>query len=268
MRVRCRPLLTALAWAAPMLAVAQTAAVPVPVPERIPEPERYVLRLEYREFRPTLTGEIQNGFGDDEGTLIDITSDLGIVDERTFEVRGAFQLRRGHKIRASFTRLNYDGRVDARRTFTFDDTRFERFDQVVTTLRGAYYSAAYEWDFLRGPFGYVGVLLGAKAVDADWVIVSPRPNVRETDTLRAPIPAVGAAARFYVGRVSVEGELSGLSIGDRGSVWEAETSARLHFSDRLAAQAGYRLLKIRGQDEGDLGDIRLSGFTFGLELSL
>ena len=234
----------------------------------VPGPEQYGVRVEYREFRPALTGLLQKGSGDIAGTLIDVNDDLGITDKRTFEVRGAIQFRRGHKLRLSYTRLDYQANVaEARKSFTFDDTRFERFSNVITNMKGAFYTAEYEWDFLKSPRGYVGVLLGAKAVDLDWVIVSP-PSQRETDTLRAPVPTLGAAARLYAGRLSLEGELSGLTIGERGTVVEAQTAARLHISDRLAVQVGYRLLKLKAEDGLDMGDVRLAGFLFGLELSL
>jgi hypothetical protein len=86
--------------------------------------------------------------------------------------------------------------------------------------------------------------------------------------LRSPVPSLGAAARVYAGRLSLDGELSGLSIGSRGTVVEAQASARVHISDRLAVQGGYRMIKMKAEDGLDLGDVRLSGFTFGVELSL
>jgi hypothetical protein len=236
--------------------------------EELPAAEQYRLRVEYREYRPALTGTVQKGDGDTAGTLVDLDDDLGILDERAFEVHGAIQFRPGHKLRLSFTRLDYDAEVaEARRAFTFGSTRFDRFSNVITNMKGAFYAAEYEWDFVKGPRGFLGVLLGAKAVDVDWLIVSP-PAQREADTLRAPVPSLGAAARVYAGRLSLDGELSGLSIGSRGTVVEAQTSIRLHVSDRLAVQGGYRLIKLKAEDALDLGDVRLSGFTFGLELSL
>jgi len=261
-RRRCSRTAAVIFLAVPATAVAQGTE------SLVPGPERYGVRVEYREFRPGLTGLIQKGNGDVAGTVIDVNDDLGIQDERTFEVRGAIQFRHGHKLRLSYTRLDYDASVpEARKSFTFDDTLFERFSNVITNMKGAFYTAEYEWDFLKGPRGYLGVLLGAKAVDLDWVIVSP-PSLRETDTLRAPVPTLGATARLYAGRLSLEGELSGLSIGGRGTVIEAQTAARLHVSDRLAVQGGYRLLRLKAEDGLDMGDVRLGGFLFGLELSL
>ncbi|HEY7512396.1 MAG TPA: hypothetical protein VIG50_19205 [Vicinamibacteria bacterium] len=254
---RCRAALLA-ALLAPGAAVAQEATA---------APEQYRLRVEYREYRPSLTGEVQRGDGATAGTLLDLEDDFGITDHRQFEVHGAIQIRQGHKLRVSVTRLDYRAEAEARRNFTFGSTRFERFSDVHTNVKGFYYTAEYEWDFWKGPRGYLGVLLGAKAIDIDWTVVSP-PSQRETDTTRGPVPSIGGAARLYAGRVSIDGELSGLSYGSLGTAIEAQTSVRVHLSDRLALQGGYRLLKIKGDNELDLGDARLGGFTFGLELSL
>jgi hypothetical protein len=81
-------------------------------------------------------------------------------------------------------------------------------------------------------------------------------------------PALGLATRLYTGRTSVESELVGFSLGDRGSVWEFELSARIHVSDRLAAMGGYRRISLKGADDEDDGDIKIKGWQFGLELSL
>jgi hypothetical protein len=255
--------------AAAVFLLAASASALEAADDELPAPERFRLRVEYRDFHPELTGEVQKGAGGEPGTLIDVKRDLGVSDRRTFEVRGAIQLKAGHKLRLSYTRLHYEDDVEeARRSFTFGNTRFERFSPLTTRLNGAFYTAEYEWDLVKAPRGFAGVLLGAKAVDVDWLILSSPEGKRETDTTRAPTPVVGAAARFYAGRVSLEGELSGLTIGDRGTVYEVQFSARLHVSDRLAVQGGYRMLKIKAKDGLDLGDLRLSGFQFGAELSL
>jgi hypothetical protein len=254
---RCRAALLA-ALLAPGAAVAQEATA---------APEQYRLRVEYREYRPSLTGEVQRGDGATAGTLLDLEDDFGITDHRQFEVHGAIQIRQGHKLRVSVTRLDYRAEAEARRNFTFGSTRFERFSDVHTNVKGFYYTAEYEWDFWKGPRGYLGVLLGAKAIDIDWTVVSP-PSQRETDTTRGPVPSLGVATRLYAGPLSLDGEISGLTFGDWGKALEAQTSARFHISDRLALQGGYRWIKLEGEEGLDLGEAKLSGFTFGLELSL
>jgi hypothetical protein len=254
------------------LAVMALLAVPAAATAQdgvLPNAEHYRLRVEYREYRPSLTGTFQKGNGVTAGDEIDFDEDLGFTDQRAWEVHGAIQFRPGHKLRGSYTQLDYDATVpEARRNFTVGDTRFARFSEIFTSAKGAFYTAEYEWDFLKGQHGFLGVLVGGKAIDLDWVISAPSTSQRESDTLRAPVPTVGGAARFYVGRLSLDGELSSsVGIGS-GSAFEAQTSARLHISDRLALQGGYRLIKLTGEQGLDTGDMRLSGFTFGVELSL
>jgi len=236
--------------------------------EALPPPEHFGLRLEYREYRPTFTGDIRKSTGSRVGTLVDLVDDLGIEDQRTFEVRGTIQFRLGHRLRGSYTPLEYDGDTEAGRDFKYGDTDFDRFDRVRTTIRGGYYSGMYEWDFVKGPRGYLGGLLGAKFFDIDSTLVEVEKNEREQDTTRAPIPVLGVTARVYAGRVSLEGEIAGMTIGKRGSLWEFDTSLRVHLSDRLAAQGGYRRLSLRAEESDDEGDLLFSGFTFGLEISL
>ena len=218
----------------------------------LPPAEKYGLRLQYREFRPSLTGQAQKGSGDTSGSLIDVTDDLGIADKRTFDVRGTLQFKKGWKIRGSYTPLKYSGDTEVPRTFTYGDTRYERF----------------EWDFLKGPHGFLGAVVGAKMFDVDASLVNASINAREVDTITAPVPVIGLASRLYAGRVSIEGEVAGLSAGSRGSMLEAEGSVRLHISDRLAAMGGYRHLTLDGKDGKDQVKLKLGGWQFGLEISL
>lgn len=230
--------------------------------------EKYGLRLQYREFRPALSGDVQKGFEEREGSVISVTDALGVADERTFDIRAIIQFKRGWKLRGSYTPLDYKGDTEVDSAFTYGETRFARFDHAVTSVKGAYYSADLEWDFLKGPHGFLGVVVGAKLFDVDARLVNVSINAAETDTITAPVPAIGLAGRFYAGRVSLEGEVAGLSVGSQGSLLDAEGSVRIHVSDRLAAMGGYRHLKLNGKDSLGQVDIKLSGWQFGLEISL
>jgi hypothetical protein len=251
--------LALLALAAPVLGAAQDLG------DDYPGAEHYVLRVEYREFRPALMGTVQKGTG---GTEIDFSKDLKIGDKRTFEVHAALQIKRGHKLRGSYTPLNYRGDTELRKVFVYGNTTYDRFTRVASSLKGGYYSASYEWDFIKGPKGYLGGLIGAKIFDVDAVIAAPDEGLREVQTVRAPIPVLGATGRVYAWRFSIEGEFSALSIGERGTLYEFEMGTRFHISDRIAAQGGYRTLKIEAKDGADQGTLKIGGWQFGLELSL
>jgi hypothetical protein len=236
--------------------------------QQLPGPERYHLRVEYREWRPSLDAQIQKGFGTAEGTLLDVTNDLGVPDTRTWEVDATLKLSPGIKLRGSITPLDYAGDTPAAFTFDFGDTTYYRGDRVVTTLKGHYYTGALEWDFLKRSEGFLGAFLGAKVFDVDAVVLDADQNRRVVETGRLPIPVLGIIGRYYAGHLSLEGEFSGLTIGSRGHLWELDASARLHLSDRLAVQGGYRRISLEGKDQRDFVSFRLAGFTFGAELSL
>jgi len=253
---------------AALIALSMAGAASAQDSSNLPPAEKYGLRLQYREFRPSLTGQVQKGTTDKDGTVVDVMDALGIADKRTFDVRGAVQFKKGWKLRGSYTPLDYKGDTEVNSSFTYGETRFARFDRVVTTVKGAYYSADLEWDFLKGPRGFLGAVVGAKLFDVDAALVDVSVNSRELDTLTTPIPVIGLATRLYAGRFSVEGELAGLSVGSRGSALEAEGSVRVHVSDRLAAMGGYRYLSLDGKDGRDQVKLKLSGWQFGLELSL
>jgi hypothetical protein len=230
--------------------------------------EKYGLRLQYREFRPTVSGDVQKAFGDRDGSVVSVTDALGVTDKRTFDARATIQFKPGWKIRGSYTPLDYKGDTEVRTAFTYGETRFARFDHVVSSMKGGYYSADLEWDFVKGSHGFLGAVVGAKLFDVDAALVNATINGRELDTITAPVPAIGLAGRIYAGRVSVESEVAGFSIGSQGSLLDAEGAVRIHVSDRLAAMGGYRYLKLNGKDSLGHVDIRLSGWQFGLEISL
>jgi hypothetical protein len=254
--------------ALPAAALAQLGARPVSS-EGLPSQEHYRLRLEYREWRPDLTGSMLKSSPDMDGTVVDLNEDLGLEKNRTFQARGAIQFKPGTKLRGSYTRIDYHGDVaSAPNTFNFGATRFITGNRIVTTVKGAYYSADLEFDFVKGPGGFLGGIVGGRMLDVDRTIVSPTNELREADTWRVPQPVIGIVGRGYAGRFSAEGEVAGLTLGDRGSVFEFDGSGRFHISDRLAVQGGYRVFSAKPKDGADSVEFRMSGWHFGLELSL
>jgi hypothetical protein len=138
----------------------------------------------------------------------------------------------------------------------------------VSEVSGKLYSAHLELDFLKTPAGYLGVMIGGELFDGRASIAAPQFGLSEAEELNTPVPVVGATGRLYVGRLSFEGELTGLTIGERGHTYELRFGARFHIVEHVAVGAGYRLFKIEGQDDPDFVDFRQGGLTFGAELSL
>src|SRR5262245_5468935 len=231
----------------------------------LPDAERYKIRVEYLEWRPDLSAEIQAG---SLGTRVHFKDDLGIEDKRAFEVHGALQLLPGLKLRGGVTPLDYAADIRIARTFVFDGRKYPVSAHVVSSVSGKLYAAALEFDLVKTRAGYLGLMAGGQLFDGEASIAAPQLGISQVEGLDTPVPMVGAAARVYLSRVSLEGELSGLSIGETGHTYELRLGARFHITDKIAVGGGYRLFKIEGRDDPDFVDFRQGGVTFGAELSL
>lgn len=235
----------------------------------LPAAERYHLRGEYWRWSVNLDSQLQKGFGNDPGTLIDGQQTLGLDGGKSNVVRGTIRFGKSAKLRGSWTELDYRGDRTSPETFTFGDETFFRGERVITAVKGNLYTADFEYDFVKRKEGFFGLYFGAVYLDADSVLVARGTSKQVAQTGKVPLPILGLNGRTYYGRrFSFEGEVGGGTIGSRGHVWVTSFTARLHISDRLAAVGGYRRISLRGRDDRDSVDVKLSGWLFGGEFSL
>lgn len=250
---------------AALIGIIVWAAAPRASAGELPKPEVYHLRFEYQQWRPDLSAEVRSGTF---GTLVDLKDDLGMVDDNTYVLRGSLQISPGFKLRGSMTPLGYAADVNIDQSFVFDGKIYPVNARVVSRFEGKLYSAGLEFDVVKNPGGYFGILIGGQLFDGAASIAAPELRVEESsEDLNTPIPFLGATGRIYASKLSFEGEISGLTIGSRGHFYELQLGARFHFSDHVAVGAGYRLFKIEGEDEPDFANVRLGGVTFGAEAS-
>ncbi len=59
-----------------------------------------------------------------------------------------------------------------------------------------------------------------------------------------------------------------MTLGSRGHVWEVNLYGRINLSDRLAIGGGYHTVTLEGRDQRDSVRVKLSGWQYGIELSL
>ena len=252
-----------------ILAIASSfAAIPLAAQDMLPVSEQYKVRFEYRRFSPEVTGVVQSGFDEAPGSSIDLEQDLGFLKQKTWSGHGVIKLTPGLKLRGSYTKIDLDGDATTDRDLDFQGTRFPAGVQLVTSVKGAYWTGDLEFDFVKGPWGYFGAMVGARLFDVDAVLVAVETAQREQRTLNTPVPSIGAVLRVYADRFSLSGEASGLTLGDRGTILELEGMARVNVSDRMAISGGYRYVKVKGEDGLDLVDAKLRGWTYGIEISL
>lgn len=234
-----------------------------------PPAEQYTVRLEYLFWSPLPEGQLQKGVSGIEGTLLDAQADLGLAEHSMNPLRGSLRLGTSWKLRGSWAPIDFRGDAVADRAFVYGTTVVRPGDEVVTTLKGSYVTAELAWDFVRRPQGFLGLLFGVKYFDVDALVLDATTSSRVVETERLPLPVLGLAGRIYLGRyLSLEGEVSGLTLGDRGHVVELLLAGRLHVTRRLAATGGWHRLALEGRDDRDYLKLDLGTWTFGAEISL
>jgi hypothetical protein len=162
------------------------------------------------------------------------------------------------------------GDVTAAKDFRFQGTNFNKGSHVLTSLKGHYYEGLLEYDIFKlGERGFIGILIGAKILDVDNVVVAPDQGQREVDTITLPIPVAGVTARiFFTSAISVNAEFAGISLGSTGNAYDGDLTLQIHLSDRFALKGGYRYFSITGNDDPDSVKLKIHGWTFGAEVSL
>lgn len=234
--------------------------------QELPPPEQYHLRGEYLYWWPKLGAEVSKG---ESGTVNDVSSDLGVADDSTFELRGTLRAGASHKLSGTYTKLDYAGDLTSHPTVRYGSQTFFPGSRLVTSMKGGYYGGQYEWDFVKGQQGFVGAVLGARLLDLDVVLVDPGAARREQDSVRIWRPLLGVSARGYVGRrLSLAGTLAGMSVGSRGYALEFEATAQIHLFERIGLKGGFRSFKVKEETGSRLIDWRDNGGMLGVELSL
>jgi hypothetical protein len=236
--------------------------------QSLPPSEQYKLRVEFFEWHPTLTSQLQYDTTQLKGDLVDLKTDLGIPDTHTFELRASIQFTPGQKLRGSYTKLDYSGDTLASRTFNFNGNTYTGGTEVVSSLKGTYYQAGYEYDFVKTQGGYLGLMIGGELVRATASIQAPALAQSSAADISVPVPILGASGRLYAGRFSLGGDAAGMTIGKRGTIYDLHGAIQFHVSDRIGLEAGYRLFHVKGQQDQQFLTFQQSGWHFGAELSL
>ncbi len=235
--------------------------------QETPPPEQYHLRVEFAQWTPKLAAGLRVGTDATPGTLLDLKSDLGVEDEKAKEWSGTLRLGRSVKLRGSETPIDYKGDTTLARTISFNGRAYPASERVVSSVKGRYYTGGLELDVVRTRGGFFGLMIGAQVFDMDAALEVPARNIREQRTRTLAIPVVGGTGRVYFGRMSLSAEAQGLTIGNRGHVYEVSAAAGVHVSDRLAVKGGYRRLKFHGENGADLLDLTMEGWHYGAEVS-
>ena len=202
------------------------------------------------------------------GTDIDIKADLGAEKKMTYEFRLVLRPGKKHKFRFNYIPLHYDNQTTLTGDIVFNGIKFPVSTQVRSILDWKTYRLGYEYDFVSNARAFVGMVLEAKFTDVNFQLNSA--IATEYVKAQAPIPALGAIGRVYMGRyVSATGEFTAFKLPSSinadygGHYYEWDIYGTVNFTNNLGAQVGWRSHDVAWLAKSDNGSATLRGFYFG-----
>ena len=236
---------------------------------REPEPatapgENYTIELAAGLWDPTAAIFTSTEAFGIRGSRIDFANDLGLRRKRHPGFRLTLKAGRRHKLRASLIPMQYRQQRVLGRRVMFQGARLDTGLPVTSTFQWDAWRFGYELDVISRGRGFLGLVLEAKytrlytAVDSDA-------GHAFVET-RAPIPAIGGIARFYVTRFTpVTVEATGFvlprdAVKDyHGRYIDVDAYVTLNLSRHVGFNVGYRTIDVSYLIDRHTGDYRLGG---------
>jgi len=194
------------------------------------------------------------------GTDINLVDDLGVDDQENFwDGRIALDFGR-HKIRYGYMPLDWSGSKTITEEITFGGETFSASALVDSSLDIDYHRLGYQYDFIEVKDSTVGLIIEAKYFSIDANLNAAALAIDETESIEAPLPTVGLAAELSLPALfSVEGELTGVTLGSDRYFIDGEAAVNFKPIPFVAVAAGYRYLKLHIEEEDDEGELMLKG---------
>jgi len=227
-----------------------------------------VVEFEGQYWITTLSAETKVTL-EGKGTDINIKSDLGIADKNFFS--GRFNIFAGQKNRLTFsyTPISYESDSPIKRTVEFSGETYAVNTRVVTTLNLQYLSFGWAFQFINvggGTFKF-GTLVEVKGVKGDVSLAVPNLAIDNAWEYSAWLPTLGLAMDINPAPfLNIFAEISGMSAGDYGMIWEAEGGIKFIPFKFFSISGGYRFLNIEARKDWDYARLSLGGPYVGLSL--
>jgi len=205
------------------------------------------------------------------GSTIDFKKDLGLTDQRLSELQVVGRPARRHKLRFAYIPIDYvqDNGFKIPHDIIFNGQKYASGIPTNSELLWKAYRFAYEYDFITGNRGFGGFIVEAKYTDVTASLETP--VVNQFIHAKAPIPAIGGIARYYVvPNISITGEVTGVKIPDsiskeyKAHYADVDIYGTLNFTNNIGVQGGFRSIDVGYHVDSDTGSFVLRGIYFGV----
>ena len=255
-----------VALAAPRIAWAQYNAPPL---SQLAVGERYHVEFGGSFWSPSVAGTVSSEQFGLLGTNLDFVTDLGFEQTRFNQLRIVLRPARQHRFRAEYTPIVYQANAVLKRTVTFNGISFPASLPITSEFDWKVWRLGYEYDFFYTNRGFIGALIDVRSTDFSAKITGPGRS--EFTSAKAPLPAIGIAARAYVvPSVAINFELSGMNVPKfqnyQAHYYDWGISGTVNVTNNVGVEGGWRRLTTFIDINRDQGDFKFDGIWFGAAL--
>jgi hypothetical protein len=220
---------------------------------------------------PTFKADIKVDDSGRIGDRLDLTSMLGVEDDKPFPSVEVFVGHGRHLLNLAYTAMDYSGSAILTQKIVFNGQTFAVGARVDTSLDLKMFDVQYQYTFLDFENALAGLsfnLIGQiKYIDTEAKIIEPIFKTGTDATLQSPLPMVGVGTHIGLLRDILEARAKVTGIAYSGNyLYEVLADLSLTPLPFLDIHAGYKALRLK-IDEGDVFlDTEFAGPFIGLTL--
>ncbi|HKW01328.1 MAG TPA: hypothetical protein VJN96_16005 [Vicinamibacterales bacterium] len=236
--------------------------------------EKYHVEASFALWNPSVFGVISSDQFGIVGSDIDFATDLKYEQTKFRDLRFVVRPAKKHKFRLQYTPMSYESTTTFQRNIVFNGILYPVALPVASEFDWNVLRFGYEYDFVYTPRGYVGVVIEGRYTRFNAALTSPIAS--EFATARAPLPALGFAARGYVMKnvaLNLDWTFFNLDtfhlpeslIKDTTATYhDVDINGTINFNENIGAQVGWRqTTTLLGIDQ-DHGNLKFQGMWFGV----
>ena len=220
---------------------------------------------------PTFSADIKVDDSGLVGDRLDLTSMLGVEDDKPFPSVEVFVGHGRHLLTLAYTAMDYSGSAILTQKIVFNGQTFAVGARVDTSLDLKMFDAQYQYTVLDLENALAGLsfnLIGQiKYIDTEAKIIEPIFKTGTEATLRSPLPMVGVGTHVGLLRDILEARAKITGIAYSGNyLYEVLADLSLTPFPFLDIHAGYKALRLKIDESDVFLDTEFAGPFIGLTL--
>jgi len=211
-------------------------------------------------------------------SYFDVNKDFGFGSYSTFTGTVDWHFGHKHHLLLNVTPTYSSKTAILNRTIEFEGQTYAVGAQVTAGINELNIAPGYQYDIIRRDHGFVGLEVDINLVRTEGslklagTVNGQGGSASRSNTLLAPLPAVGPVFRWYPlrdsNRLALEGSVRGMSFFGYGNFVSARANVDVGITNHLKLRAGYEMgsrLSIHGTSDQIAIQLTHRGPTAGLE---